>query len=76
MVEFQKYAQSLRPNGFVAVAGYGDISPGYLCTDRAMEEGGYEPGAANSGPGTEAAVKKVIQELFEGSTRRLPDYGR
>jgi hypothetical protein len=76
MVEFQRYAQSRRPNGFVTVAGYGDISPGYLCTDRAMEEGGYEPGAANSGPGTETAVKKVIQELFEGSTRRLPDYAR
>ena len=64
MLEFQRYAQGLRANDFVAVAGYGDLSPGYLCTDRAWTEGGYEPSASNSGPGTEAAVKKAIQEVF------------
>lgn len=64
MLEFQKYAQALRANDFVAVAGYGDLSPGYLCTDRAWTEGGYEPSASNSGPGTEAAVKKAIQDLL------------
>lgn len=64
MLEFQKYAQRLRPDRFVAVAGYGDISPGYLCTDRAFEEGGYEPSAANAGPGTEARVKRVMGELL------------
>jgi hypothetical protein len=66
MLEFQKYAQGLRPGRFVAVAGYSDISPGYLCTDRAMAEGGYEPGASNVGPGVEAGVKKVMRDLFEG----------
>lgn len=64
MLEFQRYAQGLRADDFVAVAGYGDLSPGYLCTDRAWTEGGYEPSASNSGPGTEAAVKKAIQEVF------------
>jgi len=64
MLEFQKYAQGLRPDRFVAVAGYGDMSPGYLCTDRAFEEGGYEPSAANAGPGTEARVKKAIERLL------------
>jgi hypothetical protein len=64
MLEFQNYAQGLRENEFVAVAGYGDLSPGYLCTDRAWSEGGYEPSASNSGPGTEAAVKKAIQDVF------------
>jgi len=64
MLEFQKYAQSLRQKGFVAVAGYTDVGPGYLCTDRAWTEGGYEPSASNSGPGTEMAVKKAIQELL------------
>jgi hypothetical protein len=66
MVEFQKYALSLRPDRFVAVAGYGDIAPGYLCTDRAMDEGGYEPGAANAGPGVEAALKQGIRKLLNG----------
>ena len=64
MLEFQRYAQGLRPQGFVAVAGYGDISPGYLCTDRAFQEGGYEPSAANAGPGTEARVKQAIEKLL------------
>lgn len=64
MLEFQRYAQGLRNDEFVAVAGYGDLSPGYLCTDRAWTEGGYEPSASNSGPGTEIAVKKAIQEVF------------
>jgi hypothetical protein len=64
MLEFQRFAQRLRPNRFVAVAGYGDISPGYLCTDRAFEEGGYEPSAANAGPGTEALLKQAIEKLL------------
>jgi hypothetical protein len=65
MLEFQRYAQGLRANDFVAVAGYGDLSPGYLCTDHAWTEGGYEPSASNSGPGTETAVKRAIQELLK-----------
>jgi hypothetical protein len=69
MLEFQKYAQSLAPSAFVAVAGYGDLSPGYLCTDRAFREGGYEPGASNAGPGTEAAVKEVLRKLVASEPR-------
>lgn len=64
MLEFQEYARGLRPGQFVSVAGYGDISPGYLCTDRAFAEGGYEPSAANAGPGTEARVKEAIRRLL------------
>ena len=62
MLEFQKYAQGL--GRFVAVAGYGDISPEYICTDRAFEEGGYEPTAANGGPGSEKALKEAIRKLL------------
>jgi len=64
MLEFQRFAQRLRPGRFVAVAGYGDLQPGYICTDRAYEEGGYEPGAANAGPGTEAVFKTIIRQLL------------
>ncbi len=64
MLEFQKYARALRPGGFVAVAGYGDLSTGYVCTDRAWTEGGYEPTASNVGPGSEAVMKKAIRELL------------
>lgn len=64
MLEFQRYAQSLLPDRFVVVAGYGDVGPGYLCTDRAFTEGGYEPGASNAGPGTEALLKQAIRKLL------------
>jgi hypothetical protein len=58
MLEFQRHA------GDAIVAGYGDISPGYLCTDKAFEEGGYEPSASSAGPGTEAAVKQAISAVL------------
>jgi hypothetical protein len=64
MLEFQKFAQAQRPQSFVAVAGYGDISPGYMCTDEAHRQGGYEPSASNGGPGTEAAVKQAIRKVL------------
>lgn len=60
MLDFQKYAQQALSGDFVAVAGYGDIAPGYLCTDIAYKQGGYEPSASNSAPGTEAALKAAI----------------
>jgi hypothetical protein len=62
MLEFQKYAQGL--GRFVAVAGYGDINAEYICTDRAFEEGGYEPNSANGGPGEEKALKDAIRKLL------------
>jgi len=61
MVEFQRFAQQTLPGRFVAVAGYGDIGPGYLCTDAAYRQGGYEPSASNVAPGTEAALKAAIR---------------
>ncbi len=64
MLAFQEYAQRLRPRDFVAVAGYTDLGPGYLCTDRAWSEGGYEPSASNSGPGTEMVLKEAIQKVL------------
>jgi hypothetical protein len=64
MLEFQKFAQAQSPGSFVAVAGYGDMSPGYLCTDAAFKEGGYEPSASNAGPGTEARVKEAIRNVL------------
>ncbi len=64
LLEFQRYAQRIGEGSFVAVAGYGEISPGYLCPDEAFRQGGYEPSASNSTPGTEARVKKVIRKLM------------
>lgn len=64
MLEFQRFAQKESRGGFIAISGYGDMSPGYLCTDRAFSEGGYEPSASNAGPGTEERVKETIRKLL------------
>jgi len=64
LLEFQTFAQRLLPAEFVAVAGYGDISPGYLCPDRAFEEGGYEPSASNHLPGGERLVKEALRQAL------------
>ncbi len=64
MVEFQFFAQGLRPNGFVAVAACGDMAPWYICTEEAFIEGGYEPAASHSGPQSEHALKMAIKKLL------------
>lgn len=63
-VEYQLHAQSVREDRFVAVAGYGEGGPGYICTDRAFEEGGYEPTMSAVGPPTERILKSAIEELL------------
>ncbi|MCX6620245.1 MAG: hypothetical protein NTY38_04055, partial [Acidobacteria bacterium] len=65
MLEFQKYALSLAPGRFVAVAGYGEISPGYVCTDEAHSQGGYEPSASYTASGTEPVLKQTIREIMQ-----------
>jgi len=64
MLEFQRYAQRFKPGDFVAVAGYGDGGPAYICTDQAIAEGGYEPGASNVGRGSESRLKQAIRQLL------------
>jgi hypothetical protein len=64
MLEFQLFAQQARPNDFVAVAGYGDCGCAYICTDKAIADGGYEPSASNVGKGSEAQLKSAITSLL------------
>jgi hypothetical protein len=64
-IEYQLHAQSARPDRFVAVAGYGEGGPGYICTDAAIAEGGYEPTMSLVGPPSEAALKSAIEELLK-----------
>jgi len=75
-VEYQLYAQTVRPADFVAVAAYGESGPGYVCTDRALSEGGYEPGMSRVGPPSETRLRAAIAELLrlEGEPRKAPFY--
>lgn len=64
MLAFQRFTQGLRPKEFVAVAGYADCGPSYVCTEQALGEGGYEPAASNVGQGTEPLLQQAIQRLM------------
>ncbi|HYF00162.1 MAG TPA: hypothetical protein VEJ18_14675, partial [Planctomycetota bacterium] len=63
-VAFQLHAQAARPDRFVCVASYGEGGPGYICTDAAHAEGGYEPTAAYVGPPSEPILKDAIDRLL------------
>ena len=49
-IEYQLKAQKLGKDRFVCVAVYGDGGTGYIPTDRAFFEGGYEPTVALAAP--------------------------
>ena len=63
MVAFQRYAQDLAPEGFVAVAGYGE-GGGYICTEKSYSEGGYEPRGTAFAPQVEAPFREAIRRLL------------
>ncbi len=64
-VEYQLAAKAERPDLFVAMAAYGDYGPGYICTDVAYEQGGYEAGpASNVSPGAESILMDAIHKLL------------
>ena len=66
-VEYQLFAEGLLPNDFVAVASYGEGGTGYICTDKAFAEGGYEPTQSFVGPPTEELLKAAISEVLKNS---------
>jgi hypothetical protein len=63
-VEYQLAAQKMAEKKFVCVAGYGDGGMGYIPTDKAFLEGGYEPTVALAAPCEKellAAIGKVMK---------------
>ena len=64
------FAQQRRPDSFVMTLGYGDYGPIYIPTDRAFDEGGYEPGSwSYVAPGVEETMKTVITKALVKSAR-------
>jgi hypothetical protein len=65
-VEYQLMAQTLRPDSFVVTLGYGECAPGYVPTERAVEEGD-----ANLrdwcwvAPGAEKAMTKALEAALK-----------
>lgn len=66
-VEYQLAAQKLRPDLFVAMAAYGDYAPGYIGTEIAYSQGGYEtsPGSSKVAPGVEAVLMEAVRKLLD-----------
>jgi len=48
----------------MAEAAYGDCGPGYICTEKAFDEGGYEPTDSLVAPQSESLVKTAIRQLL------------
>jgi hypothetical protein len=66
-VEYQLAAQKVRPDLFVAMAAYGDYGPGYIGTEVAYSQGGYETGPRASlvAPSVERVLIDVITKLLK-----------
>lgn len=65
-IEYQLAAQKLRPDLFVAMAAYGDYSPGYIGTEIAYGQGGYETSerASRVAPSVEGVLMGAVKELL------------
>jgi len=65
-VEFQLYAEGLRPDSFVMVMGYGECGPGYIPVERAWQERDTNlHDWAWVPPGSEEVMKKPIREVMK-----------
>ncbi|PHQ34029.1 hypothetical protein [Rhodopirellula bahusiensis] len=65
-VEYQLAAKAMRPDLKVAMAAYGDYGPGYIGTEEAYGQGGYETSqrASKVAPTVETVLMKGVQKLL------------
>ncbi|MCG6155588.1 hypothetical protein [Rubinisphaera margarita] len=68
-VEYQLAAQKMRTDLFVAMAAYGEYAPGYICTEIAYSQGGYESSdrASRVSPAVEKVLMDAMAQLLESS---------
>lgn len=66
-VEYQLAAQQMTPSAVVAMAAYGDYGTGYIGTEIAYGQGGYETGpqASNVSPAVERVLMDGMRELLK-----------
>lgn len=65
-VEYQLNAQNLRPGKPVLMAAYGDYGPGYIGTEIAYTQGGYETSkrASDVAPEVEGVLMGAVKQLL------------
>jgi hypothetical protein len=66
-VEYQLAAQELRPTDIVCMAAYGDCGTGYIGTEIAYAQGGYEtqPSSSNTAPQIERVLMDAVRTLLK-----------
>ncbi|MBM3739599.1 MAG: hypothetical protein FJW39_27850 [Acidobacteria bacterium] len=65
-IEYQLGARALRPGKALGVAAYGDLGPGYIGTQIAYSQGGYETGiVSRTAPEVEGVLTAAIRNLME-----------
>ncbi|HKJ69125.1 MAG TPA: hypothetical protein VKA68_14295, partial [bacterium] len=65
-VEYQLAASEMRPDLFVAMAAYGDLGPGYICTRASYPKGGYEASRVSRvSPGVEEVLTSGMRNLLD-----------
>jgi hypothetical protein len=69
-VEYQLAAQQMRPGDTVCMAAYGDLGAGYIGTEIAYAQGGYEtqPGVSLVAPQIEHVLMEGMRALLNGPT--------
>jgi hypothetical protein len=70
-IEYQLVAQRMRPELFVALAGYSDLGFGYICTEVAYQQGGYEIGMSYVVPQSEALLTSALADLLEAPPNQI-----
>jgi hypothetical protein len=68
-VEYQLAAQKMLPDETVCMAAYGDYGPGYIGTEIAYSQGGYEVqlSSSNTAPSVERVLMDAMQRLLTPS---------
>ncbi len=66
-IEYQLAAQAMRPDDTVCMAAYGDYGPGYIGTEVAYGQGGYETSdrASRVAPQVEGVLTQALQSLLK-----------
>lgn len=66
-VEYQLAAQRMKPDATVCMAAYGDYGTGYIGTEIAYSQGGYEtqPSSSNVAPAVEHVLMEGMRDLLK-----------
>jgi len=66
-IEYQLAAQEMKPGQHICTAGYEEYGPGYVCTEIAYSQGGYESSdrASSVAPEVEDILMNAIRQVLK-----------